>query len=110
MSDEDIGNQYTKVLSDYAEQTLHFDSEVERLQSLCTHSKYEVAYYSWRAGSTSLLRICKFCGKTMGKPSADELAEFKRAELQIFKEEWAANHPNEPFPEEIIKQSEGFYI
>jgi hypothetical protein len=50
--------------------------ELDLLREECSHDDYEVGYYSWRIGSLSIKRICKYCGEVLGEPTKEEQEQF----------------------------------
>ena len=51
--------------------------ELQDLQDNCKHSEYDVKQVESEHGGvrTSLYKVCKFCKKTLGYPSKDDLKE-----------------------------------
>ena len=85
----------------YANQEL-LASQLREIRAHCPHSKYVVAYYSWRVGAMEPRRICKDCDFILtDMPTQEELKEFAKEEEQGRRVLWENNNPGVPFPDTL---------
>lgn len=70
------GNEIKIRIDEINIQRTKFNSEIRELQERCKHEEYNIDYYSWRIGSMSIAKLCKFCYKNLGQPTTEELNNF----------------------------------
>ena len=78
-----------------------YEKETEAIRAKCSHSQYEIMYFSWRVGCMEPKQFCKDCGAMLGDPTPEELHEFNRKELEASKALWAKNYPGIEYPIEF---------
>ena len=54
------------------------ENEILDIQSKCKHETYTVGLWSWRAGSSDLMRLCTECGLNLNSPSDEETLDYNK--------------------------------
>lgn len=72
MNNEEI----KKRVQEIDESIKSLQDEFSKIKSECAHDNYHVGFYSWRAGSLGVAKICDYCSYNMGTPNEKEVEKF----------------------------------
>lgn len=84
-------------MSDIKDQINHFETikaeaqvEIDKLEKLCQHQNYSIAWWMNRPGSTYPAKICDFCHSNIGAPTEKEKLTFEldeqKRQIQFLKD------------------------
>jgi hypothetical protein len=69
----DRNDEIRKRAEELSRQIKNTEKELNSLRNLCNHSEYTIKDVNFDSGSSKLRRVCKFCNKTLGFPSDEDL-------------------------------------